>query len=300
MERRVKRLRLFIVAAAVLSFSLVPFGRLFWKQALALSGFSSPWEYARPSLVRVHVLDVGKADAIVLESEGCTALLDAGTYADGEYVADYLLRQGISALDFAIMSHPDSDHIGGMAQVMEEIPAALFLRGGEWTEGGAAYDALSAALERRQVPQQTLSVGDSFPLGYAFVQVLGPLRVYDGTNNNSLVLKLCCGDFSALLCGDMEEEAELDLVKSGQGLSAQLLKVPHHGSDTSTTRRFVQAVRPQVAVISVGPDSNGLPREGPLSRLEDAGARIYRTDLDGDIIFSFDGETIFVDTVKQN
>lgn len=298
MDRRIRRLCRAIIVSAALLFSLMPYGQLFWKHALAGSGFCSPWGYSPSSLVRIHVLDVGKADAIVLESGGSTALLDAGTYADGEYVVDYLLRQGISCLDYAIMSHPDSDHIGGMAQVMQEIPTALFLQSAGWAEGGAAYDSLDIALGKGKVPRRVLSAGDLFPLGDATVQVLGPLRTYEGTNNNSLVLRVCYGDFAALLCGDIEEEAELDLLKSGQDLSAQLLKVAHHGSSTSTTERFVQAVLPQVAVISVGPDNNGLPREGPLSRLEGAGVEIYRTDTDGDMIFAFDGTTIFIDTVR--
>lgn len=290
-----------LALAAALAFTLSPLGRGFWGWLFAGSGFAAPSGYDS-SQVRIHVLDVGKADAILLESQGCTALLDAGTSAHGEEVVDYLARQGVPGLDMLILSHPDSDHAGGMVQVLREVPVGVFIEGAA-VAGEAPcqeYADLLALLEERGVPARTAAAGDEFPFGGGGLRVLGPVGEYEDANNNSLVLKFSCPGFSALFCGDIEKEAELGLVKSGQDLSATLLKVAHHGSGTSSTRRFIEAVSPQIAVVSVGPDRSGLPRQEPLARLERAGARVFRTDLDGTLVFSYDGEkTVTVKTSRQ-
>lgn len=142
------------------------------------------------------------------------------------------------------------------------------------------------------VPVKTVGPGDSLPLGETSLEVLGPLEEYEETNDCSLVLRLDYLGFSALFCGDIEAQAELDLVKSGAALDADLLKVAHHGSASSSSRRFLEAVAPAYAVVSVGPDNSNLPREETLLRLEEAGATIYRTDTDGDLVFSWDGEQL--------
>lgn len=291
-RRRMLRTRAAVVLALLLLYSATPMGVRFWRQAFTDAGFDSRSENRAFAFVRVHIINVGKADAILLESQGKTALLDAGTSVEGVNVADYLMRQGIGRLDYVIASHPDSDHIGGMVQVMEDIPAGAFLRGGGWEEAGQEAGDLEDYLEAHGIPSQVLHAGDAFTLGHAELEVLGPLEAYKGSNNNSLVLKLECFSFSALFCGDIEKEAEQDLLDSGQDLSAAVLKVAHHGSRTSSTEAFVQAVSPQLAVVSVGADNNNLPRSEALARLEEAGAAILRTDLDGDVILSYDGERI--------
>lgn len=288
------RIRLVLVLLCVLVFSITPVGNRFFRQLFTDAGFDVRAENRDFALVRIHVLDVGKADAILLESQGHAALLDAGTYERGGSVVDYLCRQGITSLDYALVSHPDSDHVGGMMQVMKEIPTDTFMRGENWNEIGQEAEDLETYLAACQMPQRTLTVGDTFFLGHAGFEVLGPLEDYGDANNNSLVLKMTCSGFSALFCGDMEKEAERDLAASGQNLSADLLKVGHHGSRTSTTEEFVQAVSPRLAVVSVGEDNNNLPRTEPLETLEKAGAYILRTDLDGNLLFSWNGEKISV------
>ena len=287
-------IRLGLVLGVMVVFSITPLGAGLFSRLLTDSGFNAQAENLDAAFLRVHVLDVGKADAVLLESQGCTALLDAGTSEDGETVADYLHRQGIEKLDYAIVSHPDSDHIGGMAQVLAEIPAACFLRGEYWEEPGQEAADLQKLLAERGVPQRLLASGESFSLGCASLTVLGPLEDYKDSNNNSLVLKLACSDFIALFCGDMEKKAEKDLLASGADISADFLKVAHHGSRTSTTEDFARAVSPRLAVVSVGADNNNLPRQEPLSALEKAGAYVLRTDLDGNLLFSYNGERISI------
>lgn len=274
----------------LLLLSVTPQGRSVWEALFQASGFTVKAEEP----LSIHVLDVGKADAILIRCEGHAALIDAGTYLDGETVADYLSRGGFPALDYAVASHPDKDHLGGMAQVLSETEVKNFVRSAWFPE---KYAAVKQVLEEKAIPCRTVSPGDVLPLGGAVLRVLGPGKEYSDTNNASLVLRLEYQGFTALFCGDIEEDAERDLVKSGADLSADVLKVPHHGSKTSCTKRFLAEAAPRYAVISVGPDNHELPDEQTLLRLENAGIEeIYRTDTDGTVVFTYDGSTIGIKT----
>lgn len=288
-----------VVVAAILTFTLTAVGQSFWNRANRDAGFNDLT--GESGLVEVHVIDVGKADAILLRSGGSAALLDAGKAPAGEVVADYLARYGVESLDYVIMSHPDKDHIGGMSQVLEEIPAKTFVQAPlpeEVIPDSDEYRAMEQAVDDNGLERAVLLPGETLTLGAARLTALGPLREYGDANNNSLVLQLTCGKFAALFCGDMEKEAERDLLSSGEDLSADLLKVGHHGSKTSTTEEFLAAVSPSAAAVSVGPDRNNLPREEVLERLEYAGVQIYRTDTDGDIVFAYDGNYLSINTEK--
>lgn len=245
------------------------------------------------------MIDVGKADAILVRCQGHAGLIDTGAGGDGEDVADYLLRHGVKELEFVLLSHNDSDHIGGLPTVLGELAVDTLYQGELSVEEpsleGAAMDR---ALSGWKGERRTLARGDSFSLGGASFSVLGPCRAYESSNDSSLVLRLEFGEVSALFCGDIEATAELDLVKSGQELQADLLKVPHHGSATSCSQRFVKAVMPRLAAVSVGPDRNQLPRAEALEQLEAVGAQIYRTDTDGSIVFSSQGEDFAIETER--
>lgn len=297
-EKRMKYLGiiwkvLFCVFAAA---SITPQGQDFWRQAACLSGFSDLADRERP--LEIHVIDVGKADAILIKSDGQAALLDAGHFLAGEVVEDYLRRHGVEALDYVIMSHPDSDHMGGIAGVVSAMEAKTFLCAQVPESASSEMADLEAVLKKRSVSTRVLRPGEGFALGQAVFTALGPIKDYEESNNASLVLRLDCAGFSALFCGDIEKKAEEDLVESGQDLSVDLLKVAHHGSATSCGEAFISQVAPRYAVISTGLDRNKLPREQPLVTLENAGAVIYRTDTDGDIVFTFDGEYGTVTTEK--
>ena len=212
-ERRVKgKGRLFRAWASraalcalcgLLVFSAAPAGQSFWTGAYTLSGFRGPQGEAG---LRLHVIDVGKADALLLECEGHAALLDGGTSASGDRVVDYLLRLGIESLDYAIASHPDSDHTGGLSQVLEEVPVGELVVY-PWPEAmrrTLEYRALEDAARSSAVPVRQVRPGESLSLGGTKLEVLGPLRDYEGTNDCSLVLRLDYLGFSALFCGDIE------------------------------------------------------------------------------------------------
>lgn len=249
--------------------------------------------------MELHFIDVGKADAILIRSQGKAALLDAGYDMPDDLVGSYLRRFGVDELEYVIMSHPDKDHIGGMPQVFQDFPVKTFVQGPlsqAVLPDSEEYANLQKAVSG--LPRLVMEPGDSIELGAATLTALAPLKEYDGSNDSSLVLRLECQGFTALFCGDIEKKAEADLIESGQELSAHLLKVAHHGSKTSTTAAFVEAVSPQIAIICVGNDRNGLPREEPLRTLEEAGAEIYRTDTDGDVVLIFNGETLQIKTER--
>ena len=295
--RKPGKLLLTLAVAAVLLWSVSGPGRAFWNQMFLRSGFggSDP----DPVGLEIHVIDVGKADAILIRCQGHAGLIDTGAGGDGEDVADYLLRHGVKELEFVLLSHNDSDHIGGLPTVLGELAVDTLYQGELSVEEpsleGAAMDR---ALSGWEGERRTLARGDSFSLGGASFSVLGPCRAYESSNDSSLVLRLEFGEVSALFCGDIEATAELDLVKSGQELQADLLKVPHHGSATSCSQRFVKAVMPQLAAVSVGPDRNQLPRAEALEQLEAVGAQIYHTDTDGSIVFSSQGEDFAIETER--
>ncbi|MFQ7401065.1 MAG: ComEC/Rec2 family competence protein [Neglectibacter sp.] len=291
-----------ILLLLLLLFSFTGPGAAFWGRLMSLAGHNGISDVALDAPLNIHVLDVGKAAAILIECEGQSLLLDGGTVDKGDKVSDYLTRRGIGKLDCIVSSHPDKDHIGGLPQVLQEHGARLFCHPAlaeEILPHTDEFLALEAVLKETGTEQSVQTPGSVYSLGGAKLTFLAPLREYDNTNDSSLVFKLSYGDFTALFCGDMEEEAEEDLVASGIDLNADLLKVSHHGSNTSSTKKFLKAVSPRYAVISVGPDKNNLPQKKVLRRLENFDAEIYRTDIDGTVIFSYDGEAITVYTERE-
>ena len=178
------------------------------------------------------------------------------------------------------ISHADSDHVGGLTQILREVPAEEVVT--------SMYTELTGLPEDQTV--RTVSAGETVSYGEAEFQVLVPLEDLESTNENSLVYKLCYKEFSMLFCGDIEEKAErllLDIY--GDTLQADVLKVPHHGSASATSDALLEAVQPQYAVISSGEDRNLLPRNETLKRLADHGVEIFRTDENGGIAILTDG-----------
>lgn len=246
----------------------------------------------------VHFIDVGQADCALVVCDGHYMLIDGGNAADSSLVYSYLERYGVSHLDYMVATHAHEDHIGGLSGALNYATvdtAFCPVTEGETKVFQNMVKYLAAQGKSLTVPQ----VGQTFSLGSAQVEILGPVQEYRDTNDTSIVLSIDYGATTFLFTGDMETAAEADLLDSGADLSATVLKVGHHGSDTSTSYGFLRAVMPQYAVISVGADNDyGHPNEVVLSRLEDAEAQIYRTDLCGTIIAQSDGETVTFLTEK--
>lgn len=267
-----------------------------WKQIFMFFGVSEPADQAMAQYpCTVQFLDVGKADSILISCEGSYMLVDAGDVSIAPQVAEYLQRREVGRLDYVVGTHADNDHIGGMAEVLSRFEVGRFLMPAvaeELLPDTPSYQKLTAVCQETGIRVEHPSPGDEWTLGGMKVRVLAPLQEYSDVNNTSLVLKLTYGKVSFLLTGDAERESEEAMLFSQEDLSADVLKVGHHGSETSSTEPFLEAVKPQYAVISVGEDRNNLPKDSVLDRLESVGAQIYRTDFQGTVIAATDGDAI--------
>ena len=257
-----------------------------------------PPEVGESSTFAVHFVDVGQADCALVVCDGQYMLIDGGNAEDSDLVYTYLKEQDVTHLDYLVATHLHEDHIGGLssAPYAATIGTALAPE----TSGTTKVSKnLVKSLATRDVELTIPEIGSEFLLGSARVRVLGPVKKYSDTNDTSLVLAVDYGQTTFLFTGDMEREAELDLVESGANLSATVLKVGHHGSSSGTSYPFLREVMPQYAVISVGEgNSYGHPHEEPLSRLSDAETTIYRTDHSGTIIAYSDGTTVTFETER--
>ena len=273
-----------------------------WQKIFRFFGLGDFSSCADGAPLAVHVLDVGKADSIFIECSGHDILVDGGTADRGKQVVSYLKKRGVKTLDLVVNTHPDSDHIGGLQNVLLSFPVRHYYSPAltkNLLPNSAEYHSVQKALEIKKIGEEHPKAGSSFSIGQLNILVLGPVQTGSDTNNNSIILKLIYGKTRFLLTGDAENEEEKSLLAAGEDLGADVLKVGHHGSDTSTTPEFLDAVKPKYAAISVGSDSNNLPKAAVSRRLADYGVSVYRTDISGTIIFLSDGKNISVKTEKS-
>ncbi|MGI6679066.1 MAG: DNA internalization-related competence protein ComEC/Rec2 [Dehalobacterium sp.] len=260
--------------------------------------------------LQVTFLDVGQGDCIFIQSpSGRTCLIDGGGKAAqqedqiGEHVVvPYLKNRGLGKLDLAILTHPHDDHMRGMETVLKELSVGHLVVGEPFLTSEAIQPLLAAATED-QIPIIPVREGQEISLdGEVTFTVLNPPPAHHGKvfkeeemNNESLVLKMNYQAISFLFTGDVEKEG-LARISSREDLSAQVIKLPHHGSKTGFVSSFYNHVAPQVVVITVGKNSFGHPSQEFLDYWEDKGIPVYRTDYHGAITFTTDGQELWVDT----
>ena len=242
----------------------------------------------------MHFIDVGQALSVLVECDGQFMLYDGGNVDDGSLVVSYLRNQGVEELQYVFCSHAHEDHVGGLAAALACFPANHVYS--PVTEASTqCFQAFVKDTRQQGLQVEVPAVGTVWQLGSAAVTMLGPVAQYSDTNDTSIVLRIDYGSTSFLLTGDMEKTAETDLVNSGANLKADVLQVGHHGSSTSTGYLFLNAVLPEMAVISCGVGNKyGHPHEETLSILRDAGVNLYRTDLQGTITIGSDGQNYTV------
>ena len=247
----------------------------------------------------IYFIDVGQADSTLVVCDGAAMLIDGGNAADSNLIYTFLRKHDITHLDYIVATHPHEDHVGGLAGALHY--ASVGIAYSPVTE----YDTRAFASFVRYLDNQGVSLtipkpGDTFMLGSATVDILAPVQTYASPNNSSIVLRISHGANRFLFTGDAEREAEADILEQAYDLSATVLHVGHHGSDTSTTYPFLREIMPTYAVISCGTgNSYGHPHENLLSRLRDADVTLYRTDLQGDIVCVSDGKTVAFTTARN-
>lgn len=250
----------------------------------------------------VSYIDIGQGDSILLQCNNESMLIDAGENDKGEGVVDYLTSHSVTKLKYAVGTHPHSDHIGGMDTVLKKVQTDTLICPQVTYETKTWEDVLSEAEDNNTKVEYAKS-GDKYTLGDATFTILSPKEnnIYKDCNNYSVVIKAEYGKNSFLFTGDAEELVEDEILSDNFKLKADVLKVGHHGSTTSTSDKFLNKVSPKYAVISCGNNNKyGHPHKETLEKLEKRNITTYRTDLEGTIVAQSDGTKITFSSDKNN
>lgn len=242
--------------------------------------------------MKVHFMDVGQGDSTLITCGGHSMLIDAGDDSKGTAIQNYLKKQKVDQLDYLVLTHPDADHIGGAPVVITKFDIKkVFVSNFE--KDNKTYQKLIQALDDKNLKYATPKVGFQFSLGTAKITILAPNDEYDNPNDASIALIIQNGSNKFLFTGDASEDAENDILDNDIDISADVYKVGHHGSKYSTSEDFFRAVSPTYAVISCGEENSyGHPHAETLNTLRMNGVDVFRTDEDGTIIATCDGEEI--------
>ena len=250
--------------------------------------------------IEMHFVDVGQADAVFIITDGGTMLIDAGSNRShsGPRLVEYLHDLGVTEITYVVATHPHEDHIGGMHLVLNEFTIGEVLMP-DITHTTRTFERMITAIEDNNIPTRAPEVGSTINLGGAVFTVIHPNSDrYSNLNDWSISFRMQFGNVSMVTTGDAEARAEREMIEAGHYLNADILRLGHHGSRTSTTQEFLDAVDPSIIIIQVGADNKyGHPHTEVMDRIHAAGIdRIYRNDLHGDIILTTDGTNIDIRT----
>ena len=253
-------------------------------------------EFVAQEDLLIDFIDVGQADSILIRNQDEVMLIDAGTNEAGETVVNYLQNLGITKIDYLIGTHPHEDHIGGLDDVINHFDIGQIYMPKIETTTKTFEDVLDA-IETKNLTLTSPNRGDKIELGQAEGEFMTePILDKDNLNVSSLVLRLEFGNTSYLFMGDAEEENEETI----NWPKTDVLKVGHHGSSTSSSESFLEQVQPKYAIIMAGKDNSyGLPTQETINKLSNIGSEIYRTDEDGTIQMTSDGNTIQIKTTNS-
>ena len=243
----------------------------------------------------VHMIDVGQADCFLLVQDDETALVDCGTRSTGKDAVKYLKELGITQIDYVIGTHPHDYHMGGMYDVITNFEIGKVIipdsRDGDITANW--YMKLMKELQTGDYETHYAEEGDVFNLEEATMRVLAAETDVSNTNNYSIVLKVTFGQMDMIMTGDAETEIEEKILKSGVDIDAEILKLGHHGSDTSNSEEFLDAISPEYGLISAGLGNKyEHPIKEVMERLEERNIEVYRTDESGSVVITITADSI--------
>ncbi|WP_077212032.1 S-layer homology domain-containing protein [Bacillus dakarensis] len=242
--------------------------------------------------LQAHFIDVGQGDSsLILSPNGKTILIDGGRHSAGEKVVAYLKKAGVTSIDYLVATHPDADHIGGLLDVLRQIPVKMVIDSGKEHTSETYIDYLNL-IQQKNIHFRIAKTGDIISIDPAFIiQVLnsGDQEVTDN-NDASIVLKLSYNQIDFMFTGDAGVEVE-ERMLSRFNVGADILKVSHHGSSTGSSWAFINAVKPKASILSYGDNSYGHPTSEVVSRLKAAGSALYSTMGQGDIVVSTNGQS---------
>jgi competence protein ComEC len=252
----------------------------------------------------VHFIDVGQGDSELLQFAGKNVLIDGGTPEMGSRVESYLRSHGVSSLNLVVATHPHDDHIGGLLDVLNDFSVKQVLDSGQ-THTTQTFQNYLNLIDRKNIPFSTAERGQTIDLDPAIkIEVLSPPATHfagDDLNQNSVVLKVTYNKVSFLFMGDAGFVAEDSLLASGYDLKSDVFKVGHHGSSSASGSAFLAKVKPTSSIIEVGAGNDyGHPTSKTLTALQNTGSKIYRTDTNGNVEITTDGQTYSVSTSKQS
>lgn len=247
-----------------------------------------------PPGLNIHFIDVGQGDATLITCNGEAMLIDAGDNSCGTLVQNYIKKQGVKELKYLIATHPDADHIGGVDVIINKFDIDTFIMPSVKKDTKTYNDVIEAA-RYKNLKILPPTIGTQFILGGATFEVLGPneSKKYDNVNNYSVVILMEYQDIKILFSGDAEEPEERYIISENPNISADIIKIGHHGSRTSTSQEYLNIVNPKFAVISVGENNDyGHPHADSLNRLRQANVEVRRTDEQGSIICTISKNSI--------
>ena len=271
-------------------------GRFLLMFAMLFAGILLPQNtkavWAADGSMTVHFLDVGQGLSVLVESEGQTLLYDGGPSSASSFVVSYLQERQISEIDYLISSHYDEDHVSGLIGCLNAFDVANVI-GADYVHDSSLYDSFMDGVAAQGLTVQHPAVGTEYEFGSGKFTILSPQNISKESNANSVAIRLTNGENSFIFTGDADYNSEADMVSSGIDLSCDVLSVGHHGSATSTSWDFLQATVPEYAVISCGAGNMyGHPHEETMEKLSDMGIQVYRTDEQGTIVVSSDGNSL--------
>ncbi|WP_251861230.1 ComEC/Rec2 family competence protein [Clostridium sp. Marseille-Q2269] len=246
------------------------------------------------SELKVHYINVGQGDSILIQTKNENILIDAGTRKDSHSVIDYLKKQNIKKLDYVIATHPHEDHIGGMPKVIDEFEIKNFYAPKKTTNTKIFKDMI-LGLKKKNLKINVAKAGVSLNLSNnVILNFLAPVKNnYNNLNDYSAVVKIIDGNTKFLFTGDAEKNSEKDMLNSNADLSSDVLKIGHHGSHSSSSKEFLDKVDPKIAIISCGKNNDyGHPHKETMKELQKRNIKIYRTDIDDNIVLTSDGKNI--------